>query len=162
MMRFLVVFLLIIMAMSVRPPLTAVSQDNDTWLPEEVQGYCEEIGQEYGICPELLMSIIEAESSGQADAANGGCRGLMQVSERWHYGRMNRLGVTDIFDKYGNILVGTDYLAELFGEYEEAATVLMVYHGERNAASKAERGEISEYATKILERSAELERLHGK
>jgi hypothetical protein len=58
--------------------------------------------------------------------------------------------------------VAADYLAELFEKYEDAGTTLMVYHGERNAISKAERGEISSYANKILERSAELERLHGK
>ena len=31
----------------------------DTDLPEEYQQYCEEIGQSYGICPELLEAIID-------------------------------------------------------------------------------------------------------
>ena len=45
-------------------------------------------------------------------------------------------------------------------KYEDAATVLMVYHGEKDAVSKSRRGEISDYAKGILERSQELERLH--
>lgn len=70
--------------------------------------------------------------------------------------------MTDIFDEQGNILVGTDLLAELFEKYGDAAVALMAYHGERNPAEKAERVEISDYAQGILERSAELERIHGK
>ena len=143
-------------------PLTAVSKDADTWLSEEVKEYCVEIGEKYGICPEFLEAIIEAESRGQADAENGGCKGLMQISEKWHIERMERLGVTDIFDEYGNILVGADYLAELFEEYGEASLVLDLYHGDSKAMYNYENGILSKYAGKILERSAELERLHGK
>ena len=87
---------------------------------------------------------------------------MMQISGRWHTDRMERLGVTDIYDVDGNIHVGTDYLAELFEEYGEVTTVLMVYHGERNAVEKSENGEISKYADWILTRSAELERRNGK
>ena len=59
------------------------------------------------------MAIVEAESSGKADARNGGCIGLMQVYEKYHKDRMKRLGVTDLYDPYSNILVGTDILMEL-------------------------------------------------
>ena len=142
--------------------MTAVSKDADTWLSEEVQEYCEEIGEEYGICPEFLEAIIETESRGQADAENGGCKGLMQIAEKWHRGRMKRLGVMDILDPYSNILVGADYLAELFEEYGEASLVLDIYHGDSKAMRNYESGILSEYAEKILGRSAELERLHGK
>ena len=84
----------------------------------------------------------------------------MQISEKWHADRMDRLGVTDIYDTVGNIRVGVDYLSELFLEYEDAATVLMVYHGEEDAVAKSSRGEISDYAKGILWRSQELEMLH--
>ena len=106
------------------------------------------------------MAIIERESTCDPKATNGSCKGLMQISEKWHVDRMDRLGVKDIYDTVGNIHVGVDYLSELFLEYDDAATVLMVYHGEKDAASKASRGEISDYAKGILERSQELERLH--
>lgn len=143
-------------------PSTSISKDNDTWISEMAQEACIKYGEQYGICPELLMAIVERESSGVPDAENGDCKGLMQIYTKWHSDRMDRLGVTDIFDEQGNILVGTDLLAELFEKYGDAAVVLMAYHGERNPAEKAERGEISDYAQGILERSAELERIHGK
>lgn len=144
--------------MSLAFSCTVISKDNDTWISETAQEACIEYGEQCGICPELIMAIIERESSGQPDAENGSCKGLMQISVKWHSDRMERLGVEDIFDERGNILVGTDLLAELFGKYDDVAVVLMAYHGERNPAGK----EISSYAEGILERSAELERIHGK
>jgi soluble lytic murein transglycosylase-like protein len=130
-------------------------------LSEEVQGYCEEIGEMYGICPELLMAIIEAESSGNQYAENGSCKGLMQVSVRWHADRMEKLGVTDIYDEYGNILVATDYIAELREDYGEVSCVLDIYNGNSKAYYNYENGILSVYAKSVLERSAELERLRG-
>jgi soluble lytic murein transglycosylase-like protein len=127
-----------------------------------VQGYCEEIGELYGVCPELLMSIIEHESSGNKYAENGSCKGLMQVSVRWHADRMEKLGVTDIYDEYGNILVATDYISELREDYEEVSYVLDVYNGNSKATYNYENGILSVYAKSVLERSAELERLRGK
>ena len=153
-------FLLIIMTLSVS--FISTAQPAGTYISEDAQEACVKYGEEYGICPELLMAIIERESAGQADAENGGCKGLMQISDRWHTDRMERLGVTDIYDVDSNIHVGADYLAELFEKYGEVTTVLMVYHGERNAVEKSENGEISKYADWILTRSAELERWNGK
>lgn len=140
----------------------SAKEQNGTMLSEEAYQACEEIGEQYGICPELLMAIAETESSGRAVATRGDCKGLMQVSERWHKDRMKRLGVTDIYDEYGNILVATDYLLELFKEEEDVSIVLAKYNGDSRADEMAERGEISEYAGRILTRSAELERAHGK
>lgn len=153
-------FLPIIMTLAVS--FISTAQPVGTYISLEAQEACVKYGEEYSICPELLMAIIERESAGQADAENGGCKGLMQISDRWHTDRMERLGVTDIYDVDSNIHVGADYLAELFAEYGEAATILMVYHGEENAVAKAENGEISSYADWILTRSAELERWNGK
>lgn len=158
--KLLIAFLPIIMASVV--PSTIIAKDNDTFISETAYEACIEYGEEYGICPELLMAIIERESGGRADAENGGCCGLMQINPKWHSDRMKRLGVTDLLGECGNILVGTDYLAELFAEHQEAATVLMVYHGEKNAVQKAENGEISSYAQWILDRNMELERIHEK
>ena len=108
------------------------------------------------------MAMIEAESSGNPKAANGDCKGLMQISERWHTGRMAEIGVNDIWSETDNIHIGANYLHELFNRYEDVALVLMVYNGESDAVEKAEKGYISDYARKILDRSAELERWKGK
>ena len=134
----------------------------DTYIDSQYQQYCVEIGEMYGICPELLMAMIEAESSGNPDATNGTCKGLMQVSEKWNKDRIKRLGVKDIYDPYGNILVATDYLMELAEKYEDIGLVLDVYNGNSKAMQNAENGVLSEYATKILYRAEMLERIHGK
>lgn len=125
--------------------------------------YTEEIGAEYGICPELLQAMVFYESSNNPKAKNsGGDTGYMQINKKWHKDRMNRLGVQDLTDGYGNILVGADYLAELAKEYEDIPLVLMKYNGDSKADKLYRQGEMSDYAKKILDLSQELERLHGK
>lgn len=138
--------------MATVPPYYAETYIDPTYIE-----ICTEVGEEYGICPELLMAIIEKESSGHADAENGSCKGLCQVSERWHRDRMERLGVDDIFDPEGNIRLCADYLVELGAEYQDIAICLGTYHGEKHPEIT-----ISNYTTWILERSEELERAHNK
>lgn len=135
----------------------ARAEEKEAWID-----YIEIICQERGICPKLVEAIIERESGWDPEAVNGDCIGLMQVSEKWHQDRMERLGVTDLTDPYDNILVGVDYLAELFEQYEDVGAVLMKWNGDNRLSEYLETGELSEYAEKVLERSAELERLHGK
>lgn len=127
-----------------------------SYIDAEYIQYCEEIGKEYGICPYLLVAIIERESSGDPTAKNGSCKGLCQVSEKWHKSRMEKLGVTDIYDPYGNIQLCADYILELAEEYEDVSVVLGVYHGEKNATT----GKMSSYTSGILARSEELERTY--
>lgn len=148
--------------LAIIPTIRLSAGDRECILSEEVQGYCEEIGEMYGICPELLMAIIEAESSGNQYAENGSCKGLMQVSVKWHADRMEKLGVVDIYDEYSNILVATDYLSELRDDYEEVSYVLDIYNGNSKAYYNYENGILSKYAGSVLERSAELERIRGK
>lgn len=138
--------------------------EKDTYICDEYQTYIYEVADSYNVCPELIMAIVEAESSGNAKAINDDsqCIGLMQVSIKWHKDRMERLGVTDLYDPYSNILVGTDYLMELAEEYGDLYTVLMLYNGTKNAVERSESGNYTEYATKIVNRSYELERLHNK
>lgn len=139
-------------------PLQAAAMEE-----EEVQTLAEAAGQEYGICPEFLQAVAWKESRWQPDASAGGCEGLMQISSRWHGDRMERLGVENLYDPEGNMLVAADYLAELFDRWEDPAMVLMVYNGDSSARHYWETGEgISDYAQDILELSEELEREHGK
>lgn len=143
-------------------PVMAKEEIEPTHISVEAQVSCYEYGEMYDICPELLMAMIEAESSGNPKAENGDCKGLMQISERWHTGRMAEIGADDIWSETDNIHIGANYLHELFNRYEDVALVLMVYNGESDAVEKAENRYISDYARKILDRSAELERWKGK
>lgn len=125
-------------------------------VPEEVLAISEELGQKYNICPELIQAITWRESRFQADADGGSCVGIMQINKRWHLKRMDRLGVTDLWDMRQNMLVGVDLLAELFERHGEASVVLAAYHGEADVYK------VSKYTEGILAMSAELEREHGK
>lgn len=153
---------IVITAVTLHSSSMTKANTRDTWIAVEYQKYIEIISEKYHICPELIQAIVECESSGQAEAVNGTCMGLMQISVPFHRDRMIRLGATDIYDPQSNILVGTDYLAELFEEYDDLGTVLMIYHGETDAVNKGENGNYSKYANSIMERSEELERIHGK
>ena len=126
---------------------------------------CNEIGEKYGICPELIQAIVEKESNYNENAVSShGAIGLMQVIPRWNQDRMDRLGVTDLTDPYQNILCGTDLIAELADKYEDLYMVLMCYNqGEYGGAIEQwENGQYSDYAVSIVERAAELEEAHGK
>lgn len=128
----------------------------------DLEAYIERVCEPYNICPELVEAMIERESRWNPKAQNGDCMGLMQISERWHKGRMMALGAKDLKDPFDNIDVGVDYLRELFGRYKDPGMVLMVYNGDSRAKDLQATGNLSEYAEWILTRSAELEREHGK
>ena len=128
----------------------------------DLESYIESVCEPVNICPEFVEAVIERESRWNPKAVNGDCMGLMQISERWHRERMEKFGVTDLTDPFDNILVGVDYLRELFEKYEDPGMVLMIYNGDSRAKNLQATGELSEYAEWILNRSAELERQHGK
>lgn len=137
----------------------------DTWIAEEYRQYCREIGQLYNICPELLMAMIEQESSGNPEVVSkGGDTGLLQVNAKWHGDRMKKLGVTDLTDAYSNILVAADYLHQLFEENgDDLYLVLMKYNMKHSRAEELfAAGIYSDYAVDIAERSWELEVIHEK
>ena len=130
-----------------------------SYIDELYQDYARTIAEEYELDPHLVIAIIETESSGRRKVVSkAGCIGLMQISPKWHKKRMERLEVTDLKDAYSNILVGCDFLAELFAKYEDVYTVLMCYNqGEYGGAVKqAESGDYSDYARKIVNRMKEL------
>lgn len=131
---------------------------------QEVIALTEQVAEIYPICPELLQALIFYESGNQRTVVSRwGDIGYMQVNPRWMRSRMDKLGVDNLTDGYSNILVGTDYLVELFEEYGDPALVLMAYNqGPDKAVRLYESGEISGYARKILELAEQLERLHGK
>lgn len=127
--------------------------------------YLEEICEMYNMSPELVQAIIERESRWDPNAVNGPCVGLMQIDPDWHAERMQQLGVRDLTDPEENILVGVDYLHELFLEYEDVYAVLMFYNAGYSAQyglRAYEDGRYSDYAKEVAARAMVLEMLHGK
>lgn len=134
---------------------------NQITVPEDIKGLCEKYGKKNNIAPELLEALIFVESSYQENIVDnsGTCKGLCQIKPAAHSKRMKLLGVTDIFDKEGNIAVGADYLRELFEKYEDVSVVLAMYNGDGRAL---EPGYISDYARKVMKISQALERANWR
>ncbi|MBS6347194.1 MAG: transglycosylase SLT domain-containing protein [Oscillospiraceae bacterium] len=66
-----------------------------------------------------IMAIAWVESRFDTDAVgdNGVSIGMMQINTRWHTGRMEALGVTDLTDPVQCAAVALDYLRELSEGY---------------------------------------------
>lgn len=153
------------MALFLNRSLVLTAEDSDTYLSEEIQAIVNDVAEEYCICPELVLAIIEAESSGRVAVVNElGCTGLMQINPKAHPDRIERLGVTDLTDAEQNIRVGCDYLAKLFSEYGDLYPVLAAYHGGEYSQSLKDAldGKYSNYVLSVSARSEQLEREHGK
>jgi len=135
-------------------------------IPDDIRFYCEDVGEQFDICPELLEAIAYNESRFIPTVSNGKHYGLMQVNVNVHAKRIEAYGYTpdEMFEAYPNLVVAADYLAELFETYgDENPIVLSIYSGNWKAVEKyKEYGFISSYVDDILTRSAEYERLHGK
>ena len=144
--------------------LSYIPTEEQTGVPVDIYQNAEIIGHTFNICPELLMALAERESRFTADAENGSCKGLMQVSTNFHKQRFIDAGwsTNDWDDSYKNMYVAGSYLSDLFRDYEDVGIVLGLYHGESDAVSRGKKGQLSSYVNQILERSEELERIHGK
>lgn len=150
---------ILILIMAVAIPAVLSDATGNRMTEQEVYEIAQNVGSQYGICPELLQAIAFRESSYNPNAKNGSCIGLMQVSQKWHSDRMANLDVNSLYDPYENMLVAADYLLELFEEYGDIAVALQVYNGDSSALKN---GYVSDYAKDIMDMSMELEREHGK
>jgi hypothetical protein len=98
---------------------------DDVPLSYEDQDFLHTACQESGVPYALALAVIERETQFQNLVGDDGASlGYMQVQERWHWDRMERLGVTDLMNPFGNFRVGCDFLAELLEKYptQEALT----------------------------------------
>jgi soluble lytic murein transglycosylase-like protein len=136
-------------------PITEIKLDTE--MQEWIWNYC----NDKNISPALVMAIIERESSCNSNCVGdrGNSFGYMQIYKKWHTDRMEKLGVTNLLDGKQNIMVGVDYLLELFQENPEATWVLNAYNGGR---AYANRKSDTDYSIDVLDRSAVLERLYEK
>ena len=116
-------------------PFNTVSQD---WSAEDVKGFyyheitdeCKAAGgtfpviaqvytycicQDYGVDYEMVFALIERESKclWNAEGDDGDSKGYMQVMEKWHKDRMERIGAGNLLNPFQNVRVGVDFLAEL-------------------------------------------------
>lgn len=138
--------------------------------PEVVQVFTYCLCEQNGVSYPMVLALIERESKYKYDAVgDDGCsKGYMQVYQKYHQDRMDRLGCDDLLNPYQNIRVGIDFLAELTEKYEDERLVLMYYNrGGRNkygtgALDLWDKGIFeTDYSREILERKAEIENQLG-
>lgn len=144
-------------------------EENDhaiTFTNDPLEGKDLYISYTYDICekynydfypdlPLLIQAIIEIESNYIPTArSSANCIGLMQTSEYWQADRAARLGVTDMWDPYGNILVGTDFLQDLYFNYANKDMILslMMYNMDFSDARKIRKaGSQTLYVTNVFQ-----------
>lgn len=133
----------------------------DVPLDHELQDYIFELCEKYSVDPAIVVSMIYKESSFRATVMgdNGNSYGLMQIQPRWNQERMDKLGCQNLLDPYQNVTVGIDLIGELVSKGKPIEWVLMSYNGGQSYANKKwAKGEVSEYATTVLEYSETLVR----
>ena len=118
----------------------------------------------HGIDPTIVFAMIERESGFRADAIgdSGESYGLMQVKLKYHKDRMEKYGVTDLLDPYGNVTVGIDYLAEMLERYGDLEMALVAYNAGPSGANEhwfSKGIYSSNYSQKVVERSKNLKEL---
>lgn len=130
----------------------------DTDLLNHIQGLC----ADYEIPVELVLAMIEVESTYKADAiSKAGAKGLMQVIPEQHEDRMIKLNCPDLLDPYQNVTVGMNYLAELIDKYDgNIHKALTAYHHGPTGAKDKFFGQgtyQTEYSLKVLETTEKIE-----
>ena len=138
--------------------------------PEVVQVFTYCLCRQNGVSYPMVLALIERESRYKYDVVgdDGRSKGYMQIYQKFHQDRMEKLGCDDLLNPYQNIRVGIDFLAELTEKFEDERLVLMYYNrGGRNqygtgALDLWEKGIYeTEYSKEILERKAEIEKEIG-
>ena len=149
----------LLMAAVVLTQVVTTEAEGDTYIKAEYVSYCRRIGNRYGIAPELLEYLIEAESSGRADArSETGDIGLCQINLRY-----SRYTERQLLEPETNIRAAAEILSGLFEKYDIEG--LMAYNtGEYSKTFKRhmQEGTMTPYARKIIRRSDQLQRLHER
>ncbi len=129
-------------------PAPDVAYVNNVALSGELTAYALKLCSQYGVDSSVIFSVMYQESKFNPNAVSGsGAIGLMQIIPRYSQDRMNRLGVTDLYDARSNMLVGIDLLAEYYHTYGSWAAALTQYrYGTTNASH--------DYANLILSRTS--------
>lgn len=126
-------------------PLTYEEQD---WL----QAACKESDVPYA----LALGLIEKESNFRnLIGDHGASAGYMQIQQKWHRDRMERLGVKDLLEPSGNFRVGCDFLAELYARYNDWNVALTVFNMGHDP------GYITDYAKDVMENYAKWQEIIG-
>lgn len=126
----------------------------DVPLSEDLQDYIRTLCEEYSVPEELILAIIEVESSFRPNViSTSEDYGYMQLNKCNHELLTNELGITDFLDPYQNILGGIYLISGHLEKTEgDVAKALMRYNcGATGAWKLWQKGIYStEYTRKVM------------
>ena len=94
-----------------------------------LHSHISEASNRFNVDPTIILSVIHQESRCIPTALGASNdTGLMQIVPKWHQERMKKLEITDLYDPYQNILVGTHILSSLDVQ-SRPIDALVVYNG---------------------------------
>ena len=137
-------------------PAQQWSYSEEIPLPAEIQETLWAVSREFELPYELFLAMIERETDFRSILGdNGDSIGYMQVQPKHHKERMDRLGVTNLWDPASNFRVGADYLSEHLSNYGNIHLALMAYNCGPAGAQKLWRQGVysSEYSKEIVARA---------
>lgn len=119
------------------PLLSAADLD-----PEIQWAIFEACGQDASLfCATMAIAYVESRYTTDLIGDDGLSFGMMQINTKWHTGRMEALGVTDLTDPVQCAMVAIDYLKELeaiTGASLEDHALYMAYNMGPSGARKAQ------------------------
>lgn len=124
-------------------------------LDHEIQAFVIRTCEDLNMDPAVIIAMIDQESDFREDCVgdNGEAVGLLQIQQKWHQERMDKLGVTDLMNPLQNVAVGIDYLAELLDKGNGLEWALAAYNA---GATGASNGIGFGYAAEVMENSEAL------
>lgn len=130
--------------------IKAYAVDDDTM--ELITAAAEGAAERYEIPVELILAVIETESTYRPNAKNGSCRGLMQINTvnlDWLESEFGR--ELDLYDIEDNVYAGSYILAGYCHKYD-IHTALMAYNGGQGYMRKMVRKGYtsSKYSRKVV------------
>lgn len=124
-------------------------------LDTETQDYILEIAKKYGVRPELILAVIDVESSFREDViSKTNDYGLMGINICNHDEMRMKLGITDFLDAKQNIHCGVHILSSHLKYTGSIEKALMCYNcGVTGARRLWKRGIVStRYSRKVMEK----------
>ena len=124
-------------------------------LDHEIQAFVIRSCEDLNIDPAVIIAMIDQESDFREDCVgdNGEAVGLMQIQQKLHQERMDKLGVTDLMNPLQNVAVGIDYLAELIDKGNGLEWAVAAFNA---GATGASNGIGFGYAAEVLANSESL------
>lgn len=140
---------------------TKVSAKETVTIPEDVKAYCEKYAEEYDVSSYLLMSICWQETRCRANLENAGCKGMCQISEKYHKDEMELLGLDDLFDAEQNIQLCAYIVKQLSEKNKDEYYILMCYNcGSGRGKKLYKQGVRTKYAKTVIANSEYLREVY--